>query len=277
MDREDVYADLHTHTDCSDGVLSPEALVDLAVEHDLGVLAVTDHDTVAGVVPAKRAARDRDLQLVAGVELSVTVNQEEVHLLAYGIEPENSVLQNHLEAMKKARKKRVHRIVDRLREIGLEVEDDVLLREVETNPSVGRPHVAEALVRSRHVDTIRQAFQEYLARDCPGFVAKPAFPASEALRLVHEADGVGVLAHPGHWTPSKRLRHLVEVGLDGIEITHPSHDSTLQQYYGRMAQTYDLCVTGGSDYHGRTEEDDCAFGTLGMTQDEWERFRERAL
>lgn len=277
MAREAVYADLHTHTNCSDGTLPPEDLVDLAVEHGLEVLAVTDHDTVAGIEPAKRAARDRGLQLVAGIELSTTVKREEVHLLAYGLEPDNAALRRHLEAMKKARKRRVHRIVERLQKIGLEFEDEILAREVETNPSVGRPHVAEALVRSGHVDTIRQAFQEYLARDRPGYVAKPEFPASKALRLVHNAGGVGVLAHPGHWTPSARLRHLVEVGLDGIEITHPSHDSTLRQYYGRMARAYDLFVTGGSDYHGRTEEEACAFGTLGMTQGEWERFRAHAL
>lgn len=272
-----MYADLHTHTHCSDGTLSPEDLVDRSVERGLEVLAVTDHDTVAGVDPAKKASTDRGLQLVAGVELSTTVNQEEVHLLAYGIEPENAALQRHLQAMKTARKRRVHRIVERLRKIGLKFVDETLSREVETNPSVGRPHVAEALVRAGHVDTIRQAFEEYLARDRSGFVAKPEFPASKALDLVHEAGGVGVLAHPGHWTPSGRLRHLVEVGLDGIEITHPSHDSTLQQYYGRMARAYDLLVTGGSDYHGRAEEEARAFGSLGMTRDEWERFRERAL
>lgn len=277
MERETPYADLHTHTRCSDGTLTPVDLVELAAERGLKVLAITDHDTVAGIEPAKTTAAKHGLHLVTGVELSTTVEQKEVHLLAYGINPEHPGLLRHLRAMKEARKRRVRRIVQRLREEGLDVEDDVLVREVESNHSVGRPHVAEALHRAGHVETIRQAFEEYLGRDRPGFVNKPEFPASDALDLVHEAGGVGVLAHPGHWTPSACIRHLVGAGLDGIEITHPAHDSTLREYYGRLAQGSNLLVTGGSDYHGRTQEETHSFGTLGMTQEEWERFRERAL
>lgn len=271
------YADLHTHTECSDGTLPPERLVQRAAERGLHVLSVTDHDTVEGVEAASKATEALDLQLVAGVELSITVDGTEVHLLAYGVDPTNSSLQKHLRSMRTARQERVRRIVERLRGEGIDLDDDVLEEEIQESSSVGRPHVAEALVRAGHVDTIRQAFDRYLGREGPGFVAKPEFPAQDALAMVHQADGIGVLAHPGHWTSSACIRHLVDAGLDGIETVHPSHDASLRQYYERLARGYDVLTTGGSDYHGRSEDEDAHFGTLGMSQAEWERFQEAAL
>lgn len=269
-----VFADLHTHTTCSDGALSPEELVQKASERGIRVLAVTDHDTVAGVQAAGEAADEWGLTFVPGVELSVTIADAEVHLLAYNLDPSHEELRDHLEFMAGQRKERARRIIELLRKEGVDVYDEELASTVSSNASVGRPHVATALVRGGYVETVREAFDQYLARGRPGFVEKPDVPAAEILSIVHDAGGVGVLAHPGHWTSSDHIRQLIEVGLDGIETTHPSHDSSLQQYYQRLARGYGVLETGGSDYHGWSDDEEEDLGGIGLPREQWERFWE---
>jgi predicted metal-dependent phosphoesterase TrpH len=268
-----VYADLHTHTTSSDGTLAPEALVARAAECGIQVLAVTDHDTVDGLGEAQEAAVERGLHFVAGIELSATVEGEEVHLLAYGIDPSDAALETHLRDMQAARENRAWTMIERLRRQGVEIAEEVLERKMVTTHAVGRPHVAAALLEEGHVDTMEEAFAQYIGNEAPAYVAKPDVPARRALRVIHGAGGVGVLAHPGHWTPRAQIRTLVDDGLDGIEIWHPSHDASLQGYYRRLAAGYDLMETGGSDFHGRAEGDDHTLGTVGMNEEAWERFR----
>jgi hypothetical protein len=268
-----VFADLHTHTNRSDGTLSPAALVQKAAERDLRVLAVTDHDTVEGVDEATRAAEHRGLVLVPGVELSVTLDGTERHLLAYGFDPGHDGLRAFLDEMQAARRRRAWQMVERLRARGLEVEDEQLRAVIDGPTAAGRPHLAAALVRAGHVSSTGEAFDRYLGREGPGFVAKPEVPAADALAVVHAAGGVGVLAHPGHWTSSADVRALCAAGLDGIELYHRAHGASLRRYYRRLAEGYDLLVTGGSDYHGRTEAEEAHLGTIGLNQRRWERFR----
>jgi len=268
-----IHADLHTHTDRSDGRLSPARLVQRAAERGIRVLAVTDHDTVDGIEAAVAAAEPHALTVLTGTELSVSLDETELHLLAYGFDSDHERLQAHLGSMQNARRRRAWKMVDRLREQGLEVEDATLREHISTTTAVGRPHVAAALVRCGHVDTLQDAFDRYLGRDGPGFVAKPAFPADEALTVIHDAGGVGVLAHPGHWTSTTQIRRLVAAGLDGIEVYHPSHGASLRGYYRRIARSYDLLVTGGSDYHGHPPEEESPLGEIGLNASRWERFR----
>jgi Predicted metal-dependent phosphoesterases (PHP family) len=274
MDPSAVHADLHTHTRCSDGRLAPEALVKTAADWGVRVLAVTDHDTTEGLADAEAAAQARGLTFVPGIELSVTEEDDEVHLLAYGIDPVHPALQDHLQAFRKARRERAWTMVDRLRDHGLTVDDEELAAEIESTHAVGRPHVAAALVRAGHVETPREAFERYIGRDGPGYVAKPTVPAATALDLVHRAGGLAVLAHPGHWTSGRRIRRLVDRGLDGIEVVHPSHDASLRRYYERLADGYDLIATGGSDHHGRAGRDG-QLGHFGLSKQQWERCRAR--
>lgn len=268
-----VYADLHTHSQCSDGHLAPAALVRRAVEQGLSVLALTDHDTVQGLPAAAEAARACDVQLVPGIELSVTEEGEEVHLLAYGIDPEHSGLRAHLNSFREARRERAWAMIDRLRTHGLPLNDAVVADVFDGAEALGRPHVARVLMAADHVDTLREAFDQYLGRKQPGFVEKPEVPADKALQMVHSAGGVGVLAHPGHWMSSRRIRRLVHQGLDGLEVVHPSHDASLRGYYERLAEGHGLFVTGGSDFHGGPHRTDDQMGHLGLTREEWERCR----
>lgn len=241
-----------------------------AADRGIEVLAVTDHDTLAALGSAQRAAHAAGITLVQGVELSVTVDGTEVHLLGYGFDPTHAGLQEHCTAFMEARATRMQHMVDQLRNVGVKITEADVRAEAESAQAYGRPHVAAALVTRGVVATAKEAFDRYLTPDTPGYVPKPEVPAREVLDLVHEAGGIGVLAHPGHWTSSRHVVALIRAGLDGIEVVHPSHDNHLEDYYRRLAARNDLVATGGSDDHGRAR-DDTRLGRIGLSQTAWER------
>jgi predicted metal-dependent phosphoesterase TrpH len=268
-----VYADLHAHTHCSDGTLAPGALVQQAAERGVAALAVTDHDTVAGLEAARAEAAGRALQLVTGVELSVAVEERGLHLLGYGFDPSHPALTQYLSAFTKRRRDRFDQMVAQLSEVGVTVPQDIVQRHVAPSAAPGRPHLARALVEAGHVDRFPEAFAEYLGREQPGYVPAPTQPAADAIEALHAAGGVAVLAHPGQWTPSAVLATLRQHGLDGIECVCPSHPDYLEDHYRRTCRAHDLLVTGGTDYHDGPRQP----GDTGLTHAEWERFRPSVL
>jgi predicted metal-dependent phosphoesterase TrpH len=270
------YADLHTHTHCSDGTQAPGALVQQAAARGVAALAVTDHDTVAGLEAAQAEAAGRDLQLVTGVELSVAVEGRGLHLLGYGFDPGHPALTQYLSAFTERRRARFDQMVERLSEVGVTVSNGIVQRHVAESAAPGRPHLARALVEAGHVDCSADAFAEYLGRGQPGYVPAPTQPAAAAIEALHAAGGVAVLAHPGQWTPSAVLTTLRQHGLDGIECVCPSHPDYLEEHYRRMCQAHDLLVTGGTDYHGRPAPSRRP-GDTGLTPAQWERFRPSVL
>lgn len=263
------YADLHTHTTYSDGQLDPAALLDKAAAAGIRVLAITDHDTVAGWAAAQKAAAGGPVELVPGVELSVTVGDREVHLLGYGFDPAHAGLRAHLAQFADARRERAQQMVDKLNAHGIALSFEAVQEAAGAAQSIGRPHVAMALVAAGHVASHDEAFEQYLHRDGPAYADKPAFPAEDALDLLHAAGGIGVLAHPGHWTSGRTLHLLRRAGLDGIEVWHSSHDAPLAAYYERLGRDVDLALTGGSDYHGHRSGDEERFGAYGLTRIQW--------
>lgn len=265
------YADLHTHTCYSDGQLTPAALLEKAEREGIRVLAITDHDTLAGWDAAQEAAKTSPVELVTGVELSVTVGEREVHLLGYGFDPAYAELRAHLERFTAAREERAQQMVERLNDMGVVITMEAVQQAAANAHAIGRPHVAMALADAGYVASYNEAFEQYLHRDGPAFVGKPRFPAADALDMLHAAGGLGVLAHPGHWTSGRLLYLLRQAGLDGIEMRHPSHDLSLIAYYQRVARDFGLVSTGGSDYHGHGPEDEARFGAYGLTKAEWKR------
>ena len=189
----------------------------------------------------------------------MTVAGQEYHLLGYGMDVADGRFQDYLDLFRRRRFERAEQMVDQLRTLGVGLSFDQVLDQA-AGGALGRPHVASALVASGHVATPQEAFERYLGNKGPAFVPKPEFPAEDALDLVHEAGGVAVLAHPGHWTSDADLMHLIRSGMDGIETVHPSHDDTLTRYYRRIARDFVLLETGGSDYHGTRPYDEEAFG-----------------
>lgn len=268
-------ADLHTHTCCSDGNLTPTELVRKARRHGIQALAVTDHDCVDGVAEAIEAGRRVGVDVMTGVELSVTVGFQEVHLLGYAFDLHNAPLRAHLLRFREVRYDRVVKIVAQLVEAGVPITVADVER-IAAGGILGRPHVAAALVAAGHVASPQDAFQQYLRDGGPAWVAKPSFPADKALALLHDAGGIGVLAHPGHWMRDAVITELVRCGMDGIEVVHPSHDPMLRQYYKGLAADYGLLQTGGSDYHGTRPQDDDNFGRYTVSYTQFEYLQRRA-
>lgn len=242
-------ADLHTHTHCSDGQLSPKALVHKAALSGITALAITDHDCVDGLAEARQAGIQHNVEIINGVELSVTVGETEVHLLGYFFDDEHPGLRAHLAAFMHQRRLRAIRMVEKIKALGCPLRFEAVERQA-VGKAIGRPHVARALVAEGLVESYEDAFERYIGDGKPAFVAKPLVPAAEALALLHDAGGIGVLAHPGHWTADATLMLLIRAGLDGIEVVHPSHDDSLIRYYRQVACDFVLIETGGSDYHG---------------------------
>ncbi len=240
--------DLHAHTFFSDGLLSPEALVARAVEKHLVALAVTDHDSIEAL-PRARAAAGTSLELVPGIELSSSFEGLDLHILGFFLDPEHAGLRTRLEHFQDERRERAALILQRLSELGAPVEADVVF-DLAGPGVVGRPHVAGALIRAGHVGSMDEAFDRFLGIHGAAYVPRPAFRPEEAIALIHSADGVSVLAHPGASLADSVIETLVRSGLKGVEVWHPQHGPATIRRYRALAARFDLIETGGSDYHG---------------------------
>jgi len=240
--------DLHTHTVFSDGHLTPEALVEYAVRKGLAAVAITDHDSIEAFERAHVAAARR-LEMVPGVEISSAVDGLDIHILGYFLDPEHEPLHRRLQAFQLERRRRAAQILDRLAALGVRLDVDEIF--AAAGPGVvGRPHVAAALVRSGAAVNMDDAFRRFLGAHGAAFVPRPAFHPQEAIALVHAANGVSVLAHPGPQLLDVVIERLVDVGLRGIEVWHPQHTPTTIRRYRALAERLDLVETGGSDFHG---------------------------
>ncbi len=250
-------SDLHLHSTASDGADSPTRVVDLAVEAGLNGIALTDHDTLAGISEARDAADRVGVAFIPGVELSVDHDGVKMHMLVYGIEPGHGPLQDRLADLRQGRTARNDRIVESLQAMGYDISmADV--REHAQGPSVGRPHIADALVAKGYLKTRDEAFEHLLHDGGAAYFPRTRLTATEAIELGRASGGVPVIAHPK--TISLRSDSYVEafsrlavLGLGGIEAHHPMHDQDLRSHLEDLARGLSLIATGGSDYHGMTK------------------------
>ena len=243
--------DLHMHSTASDGLLAPSAVVDAARVAGLSAIALTDHDTLAGLHEAQLAAAPLGIRVVPGVELSAHDGPREIHLLALHVSRPDK-LESQLSTFRDARETRAHNIVERLRNLGIDVDLETVMKEA-AGGAVGRPHVARALIRGGHVRDSREAFDRYLGAGRPGFIAKPRLEIEEAIELAHSAGAIAVWAHPGQDGRRERLEPFVKLGLDGIEVRHPSHMAEDVKRIAALADFFGLVASGGSDWHGSNE------------------------
>lgn len=252
-------AELHAHSTASDGLDAPGALVGRAHAAGVALLALTDHDTLDGLPEAAEAARRLGVTLVAGIELSVTVAGAEVHLLAYGVDPAHAPLRDHLAAFRAVRHARAAEMVARLNALGVPVRLEAVLRRAGTGV-VGRPHVAAEVVAVGAAPDVGQAFARYLHDGGPAAAPKPEVDARAMVRLVHDAGGLAVLAHPGLLPSDAVFAAMLRTGLDGIEVQHPSHSWATVKWLREEARAAALLETAGSDFHGRAQDE----GRLGQ-------------
>ena len=246
-----LLVDLHTHSTASDGALAPAAVVAAAREAGLAAVALTDHDTVAGVAAAEEAGRTLGVRVVPGVELSAVDGTREVHVLGLHVSATGD-LERQLATVRTARHARAIRIVERLNHLGVPVSVETVLANA-AGGAVGRPHIARAMVDGGWARDTRDAFDRFLADGRPAFVPKLRLSVADAIQLIHRAGGLAVIAHPGPDGTRARVEAQVAVGLDGLEVRHPGHGADDVARLGALVEHFGLVPSGGSDWHGTGE------------------------
>lgn len=275
--------DLHSHTTLSDGSLPPRELVRLAVDVGVEVLAVTDHDTTEALPEAFDEAARLGLRLIAGMEVSATIDGRNVHVLAFFPGDRLESLTTWQAGRREARHERMRRMLDRLASLGMPVPLDSITRDADPRRSPGRLHVARALVEAGHVPSVREAFDLYLGTDKPAYVHDVVPTSAEAIAMIRGLGGVAVVAHPSIDDLDHDLERLRDEGLEGIEAYHFSHAPEVAAHFHGRARDLGLLVTGGSDYHGEptrppgkeeasTEPEPPRLGRVALPRAEWERF-----
>lgn len=245
------FVDLHSHSTASDGAASPTAAIQAAHRAGLAALALTDHDTLAGIDEAAAAASPLGLRLVVGTELSAHDGDREVHLLALHI-ARRDVIERALVRFRAQRAERAEEIVRLLQANGVNVTFDAVLAQA-AGGAVGRPHVARAMIAAGAVRDHREAFDRFLAAGKPAFVDKAYLAVGDAIALVHEAGGLAIFAHPGSDGSRERVERLRSQGLDGLEVLHPSHGAEDVSRLGALVDHYRMVRSGGSDWHGAAD------------------------
>ncbi len=244
------WIDLHIHTTASDGLFSPEKVVEIAKESGLSAISITDHDAIDGFVEAKEKAEELGIELIPGVELSVVHKGEDFHLLAYLVDYENPEFLKKINSFREERSVRGEKMVEKLNELGIDLRIDTV-KAIAGNGAVGRPHLADALVKEEFVHTYDEAFARYLGYHAPAYVPKKYLTPKEAIDLIHLVRGVVVFAHPGTSRSEHAIYDFLEMGLDGIEAYHSQHDRHMTTHYINLAKKFGLIYTGGSGCHGR--------------------------
>jgi 3',5'-nucleoside bisphosphate phosphatase len=252
--------DLHAHTLYSDGSASPAQLVALAHSRGARAIAITDHDTVAGLAEGRAAADELGIEFVNGIEISAEYSPGTMHILGYFVNADSRPLAVKLDELRNARNNRNPRIAARLQALGLDINYEDVAR-LAGNEVVGRPHFARLMVERGYARSIQDAFDRYLAKGAAAYVEKARLSPAESIALIHEAGGAAVLAHPYQLRlPSieeveRLIVELAAMGLDGIEAIYSRHSPVERDVYARMAARHGLLVTGGSDYHGTYKPD----------------------
>jgi hypothetical protein len=266
--------DLHVHTNASDGALAPSEVVDRAVEAGLDVLAIADHDTAAGVLPAQEAAGARDIHIIPALEISASHRGRDIHILGYMVDPQAAVLTEHTAEARERRDVRIREMIDRLEGLGVNVTYDDVVTEAGPNAqALARPHLARVLWNQGHVSSVARAFDRYIADDGPAYVPVRAIDVPTAIDRIHQAGGMAVWAHPPMPLLGGALREFVDAGLDGIECYRPRVAPPELNRLLNKARQHQLVVTGGSDWHGHWHGD---LGTFYLEPEAVAEFLDRA-
>ena len=266
------FADLHLHTQFSDGTFTPEELVLNAQKHGLACIALTDHDTVEGCARAATACAAVQMEFIPGAELTAEHADTEVHVLGYFLDTQNRVLLEKLARFQADRQNRIYEMCAALNKHGVPLKAEAVFA-LANCKSPGRPHVARALVKEKLIGNLDEAFERYLKKGRPAWVPKTKMSALESVQLIHQAGGLAVMAHPGLNRTDEIIPDLVKAGLDGIECFHTKHSTVMAERYLEIAEKYHLLVTGGSDCHGFSKKAPL-IGTVKLPYDHVERMKD---
>jgi len=264
--QNQIYADLHFHSTFSDGKFTPEFLADYLNKNNISIAALTDHDTINGFDEFQKYFQGI---AITGVELSACFRNEDVHILGYGFDPKNEDILFNLNKYQNYRKKRIYTICEKLNGLKIKILPETIFNMVGSDTALGRPHVAQALINAGFVNSMREAFIEYIGYECPAYVPKEKMTLDQAIKLIHNADGIAILAHPGLYKNDYILEEIVTYPIDGIELYHSSNGKNMMSGILNIVEKFDLIVTGGSDFHQLNWQGKNLLGELGIDHDRW--------
>lgn len=256
-------ADLHIHTTASDGLLSPEEVVMWANRKRLKAIAITDHDTVNGIDSAFAAGKRYNVEIVPGIELSTIHGEEEIHILGYCINYKEQWFIDMLEKIHSSRFERAANMIAKLNNLGIDITLDEVIKTAEDG-ILGRPHIARVMMEKGYISSIKEAFKTYIGKGCPAYVERYKLSSSEAIDIIEKLDGVSVLAHPGLIRNKKHISEVIDLGIKGIEVYHSKHDENTTREVLSIANSRDLLITGGSDCHGMTVNNEPILGNFSI-------------
>lgn len=246
--------DLHMHSYHSDGYHSPEKVIEKAKNQGIKILSITDHDSVNAFSEASECAKKFGIEVIPGVEISTDIRDTEVHILGYFVDPKNKDLEHYLNFFREERYKRAIRMVKKLNILGLDITiDDVMT--FAKDSAIGRPHIAQALLAKGQVKSFFEAFYKFIGNHAPAYERKVHLSPQSAFKIINDAGGLSFIAHPGNM-PEILIKELIDAGVDGIEVIHPSHSPEQVKFYRGIVIEYFLLESGGSDFHGGKREDD---------------------
>lgn len=246
------YADLHLHTNFSDGTFSPEQLILRAKKAGLSCISVVDHDTVSGIALSIEAGLKEDIEVIPGIELTADYEGTEIHFLGYFIDHKNKKLIDQLAILKENRIQRIYKMAEKLNALGIGLSAESVF-EISGFGSVGRLHVARAMVKQGLVATTNEAFNRFIGDKGPAYISGFKLTPKEAIALIKQAGGVPVLAHPYSLRNDELIKEFAKLGLIGLEVHYSEHSQAMVNFYLDLAKEYNLLVTGGSDCHGNAK------------------------
>lgn len=257
--------DLHLHTTASDGTLAPADLVARAHKAGVRTLSVTDHDTMSGIPAAAAAAAELGMEFLPGIEITAVLDNRDVHLLGYFLDPSPVELESFLRAQLDDRIARARKMSEKLEELGVPIAIEPIVESAASEGrSLARPLLARALVEAGHARSSREAFDRWIGDGGPAYVARNGSSPADVVRLVSRAGGVSSIAHPGLLNRDALIPSLAMAGLTALEVYHPEHDSSAQARYRKLSAQHQLAISGGSDFHGDDHHRASSLGSVGV-------------
>lgn len=266
------FADLHLHTIFSDSTYTPQELIKEAGKKSLCAISVVDHDTVQGIEPTLECGKKNNIEVIPGLELTAEYEGWEIHILGYLIDYQNKKLLDTLEGLQQKRVERIYKITDKLRKIGLDLKAESVFA-LSGGGTVGRLHIARAMLKDGLISSIAEAFQKYIGDKGPAYVCGFRFSPGQAIQLIKDVSGVPVLAHPYSLNRDDLIPEFVKAGLMGLEVYYPEHTTAMTNRYLELAKKFNLLITGGSDCHGRAKPE-VKIGSLKIPYELVEKLKE---